>query len=181
MESKEASHPSQSFNLRIPYISHIVCVFIEMALTGKVSTEHVILAPVSKWFNLFAKQLHHIQNIAEKVHHTKLHEGDDWHSNESVKHWTYVVHGKVHTCKEKIETVDESNKTITYSLFDEDIGKDYKVFKLIFQVAGKDDGSGRVIWTIEYEKVNENVEPPYGFLDYVTKVTKDIDAHLLKA
>ncbi|KAK7260761.1 hypothetical protein RIF29_27058 [Crotalaria pallida] len=89
--------------------------------------------------------------------------------------------GKVSTAKERIETIDESNKTITYIAFDGDIEKDYKVFKVIFQVAEKDDGSGTVKWTIEYEKINENIEPPYGYLDCYTKITKDVDAHLLKA
>ena len=62
-----------------------------MALTGKISTEIVIQAPAAKFFDLLGKQLHQVQNHCERVHETKLHEGDDWHSSGSVKHWTYVV------------------------------------------------------------------------------------------
>ena len=63
-----------------------------MALTGKLSTEIVVQAPAAKFFGLFAKQLHHVQNLYERVHGAKLHEGHDWHSiGGSVKHWTYVI------------------------------------------------------------------------------------------
>ncbi|KAK7260896.1 hypothetical protein RIF29_27195 [Crotalaria pallida] len=152
-----------------------------MALTGKLSTEVGIQASSAKWFNLFAKQLHHVQNLVERVHHSKLHQGDDWHKKDSVKHWTYVIDGKVVACKEKIEAVDERNKKITYILFNGDISQHYKVFKLIFHVIEKQDGSASVNWTVEYEKIHENVEPPYGYVEYLTKASKDIDAHLLKA
>jgi hypothetical protein len=32
-----------------------------------------------------------MQNICERVHATKLHEGEDWHDTETIKHWTYVI------------------------------------------------------------------------------------------
>ncbi len=45
----------------------------------------------------------------------------------------------------------------------------------------KDRGGAIVKWTVEYEKIGENVEPPYGYLDFFTKLTKDADQNLLKA
>ncbi|KAK7260899.1 hypothetical protein RIF29_27198 [Crotalaria pallida] len=172
----------------ISFPSLILCSFpdsfffpLEMALSGKLSTEIPIQAPAAKWFDLFAKQLHHVQNLVERVHHTKLHHGDDWHHPESVKHWTYVIDGKVVTCKERIESYDEQNKTITYILFNGDISQRYKVFKFIFRVIEKEDGSASVNWTVEYEKIDDSVEPPYGYVEYLTKSSKDIDDNLLKA
>ncbi|MED6122086.1 hypothetical protein PIB30_036519 [Stylosanthes scabra] len=153
-----------------------------MALNGKLSTEIVIQAPAGKFFNLFLKNLHNVQNICERVHGTKLHEGEHWHSiGGSVKHWTYVVDGKVITCKEKLESIDEQNKTLNYSLFDGDIGKEYKVIKLTIQEIDNGNGSVSAKWTIEYEKINDAVEAPYGYMEYFDHLTKDIDAHLLKA
>ncbi|CAL0323139.1 unnamed protein product [Lupinus luteus] len=152
-----------------------------MALTGKLSTEIPIQAPPSKWFQLFAKQLHDVQHHAERVHHTKLHEGEDWHHNDTIKHWTYEIDGKVVTCKEKIESFDEEKKTITYILFDGEISPLYKIFKFILHVIENEDGSASVNWTIEYEKNDDSVEPPYGHVEYLTKCSRDIDANLLKA
>ncbi|MED6195926.1 hypothetical protein PIB30_042398 [Stylosanthes scabra] len=153
-----------------------------MALSGKLSTEIVIQAPAGKFFNLVSKSLHHVQNICERVHGTKLHEGEDWHSvGDSVKHWTYVIDGKVVTCKETIEFIDEQNKTIKFNLFDGDIGQQYKVLKLTVQEIDNSNGSVSAKWTLEYEKINDNVEAPYGYMEYFDKSTKEMDAHLLKA
>ncbi|TKY68511.1 MLP protein [Spatholobus suberectus] len=150
-----------------------------MALTGIVTTEFGIKVPASKSFNFITNQLHHVQNLTDTVHHTKVHEGD-WHSIGSVKHWTYVVDGKVTHAKESIEAVDEQNKSITFNLYDGDVSEQYKFFKIHIQVTDKDDGNAVIKWTFEYEKINEDIPPPYGYLDYVTKLTKDVDVHLLQ-
>ncbi|KAL1346399.1 hypothetical protein HN51_020069 [Arachis hypogaea] len=153
-----------------------------MALTGKLSTESAIQSPASKFFDLLAKKLHHVQNVCERVHAGKLHEGDDWHSvGGSVKHWTYVIDGKVITSKETIESIDGQNKIVVFKLFDGDIDQRYKTFKIIFQVIENNNGSGSAKWTVEYEKVNDDVEAPYGYMEYFDKCRKEMDAHLLQA
>ncbi|KAF7808712.1 MLP-like protein 43 [Senna tora] len=43
-------------------------------------------------------------------------------------------------------------------------------------------GEGAIAkWSAQYEKVNEGIPPPQDHLDFLTKLTKDVDAHLLKA
>ncbi|KAL9298203.1 hypothetical protein ACSQ67_024099 [Phaseolus vulgaris] len=152
-----------------------------MVLLGKISTEIGVHATAEKWFNLFATQLHDVQHLAERVHGTKLHQGEDWHHNDTIKHWTYVIDGKVTTCHESIESVDEENNTIYYKLFGEDIDHRFKVFKLIFQAIDKENHGVIIKWTIEYEKLDAEVEPPYGYIEYLHKCTSDIDGNLLKA
>ncbi|KAJ1442482.1 START-like domain superfamily [Sesbania bispinosa] len=152
-----------------------------MVLVGKLTTELGVKAPAAKWFNLLTAQLHHVQNLCERVHSTKLHEGD-WHGvGSGLKHWTYVIDGKVHTCQESIESIDEQNKTIRFKLFGGDINQHYKTFKLIFELIDKNDGNVVVKWTTEYEKINEDIEPPNGYVEYFNKCTRDIDTYLLKA
>ncbi|MED6171725.1 hypothetical protein PIB30_043442 [Stylosanthes scabra] len=153
-----------------------------MALSGKLSTEIVIQAPAGKFFNLVSKNIPNVQNICERVHGTKLHEGEDWHSvGDSVKQWTYVIDGKVVTAKEAIESVDEENKTIKFNLFDGDISKQYKMLNIIIQEIDNSNGSVSAKWTVEYEKINDDVEAPYGYMEFYDKVTKDMNAHFLKA
>ncbi|ESW05488.1 hypothetical protein PHAVU_011G183500 [Phaseolus vulgaris] len=151
-----------------------------MTLYGKISTEIGVHATAAKWFNLFATQLHHVQNLTDHIHGTRLHEGEDWHHHETVKHWTYVIDGKVVKAHEKIESLDEEKKTIFYKLFGEDIEHSFKVFKLIFQAIDKENHGVIIKWTIEYERLGEEVDPPYGYIEYFHKGTRDIDAHLLK-
>ncbi|PNX81411.1 MLP-like protein [Trifolium pratense] len=105
-----------------------------MVLVGKLSTELGIKTSADKFFKLFASEIHELQNICGSVHETNLHEGDEWHHSDSVKHWTHIL----------------------------------------------GDGGATVKWTVEYEKINEDIDPPYGWLEYVGKCTRDIDAHFLK-
>ena len=91
--------------------------------------------------------------------------------------------GETHTCQERIESTDDENKTVKFSLFGGDIGEHYKTFLLTLQVTD-DTGGGAtatVKWTIEYERLHDEKEPPHGWMEYVHKCTRDIDANLLKA
>ncbi|KAJ1427919.1 START-like domain superfamily [Sesbania bispinosa] len=150
-----------------------------LLLTGKVTTESGIRSPAHKFFNVFAKQLHDLHNIVERVHEGKVHQGD-WHGIGSIKNWTIIVDGKVETCKESIEAIDEKNMTATYNLYDGEMSKNYKIFKWTLQVIDKEGVGGVVKWTFDYEKLNEEIPPPYRYLDYISALTKDVDAHLLK-
>ncbi|MED6161187.1 hypothetical protein PIB30_058321 [Stylosanthes scabra] len=153
-----------------------------MALSGKISIEVMIQSPAAKFFNVFTNQVYNFQNICERVHQGKLHEGDDWHSTDSAKQWTLLIDGKIITLKENIEGVDEENKSITYNFFDGDISPQYKAFKVFFQVIENeknDNGIASTKFSIEYEKNNENVETPYGFLEFFDKAIKEVDVHLL--
>ncbi|CAJ2657170.1 unnamed protein product [Trifolium pratense] len=134
-----------------------------MVLVGKLSTELGIKTSADKFFKLFASEIHELQNICGSVHETNLHED-----------------GKVQTCHESFEEIDEKNKKIVHKIFGPDIDKSYKIFKLIIEVFDKGDGGATVKWTVEYEKINEDIDPPYGWLEYVGKCTRDIDAHFLK-
>ncbi|MED6107761.1 hypothetical protein PIB30_017253 [Stylosanthes scabra] len=153
-----------------------------MAICGKISVEVAIKVEASKFFHILAKELHNIQNICERVHGANLHEGDDWHHPDSVKHWTCLIDGKAITCKEKIEAIDEEKKSLSYKLFDGDVGLNYKVFKVNVQVTETNNNEGALVkWSVEYEKINEDVKTPYAYLEYYEKGTKEIDDHLLKA
>ncbi|RDX65988.1 MLP-like protein 31, partial [Mucuna pruriens] len=151
-----------------------------MVLKGKVVTELGIRSPAAKFFNGYAKQLHNLPNIIGTVHDNKLHEGD-WHDIGAIKSWTITTGGKVETFKESIEAIDEQKKSISFKVFDGEVSKDYKMFKIHFQVIDKEEGGAVTVWTIEYEKMNEDIKPPYHFLDFITAATKDIDAHVQKA
>ncbi|XP_050887574.1 MLP-like protein 34 [Lathyrus oleraceus] len=152
-----------------------------MALSGKVETEIETQAPADKFYNIFREKLHHIPNIStETVQEGRVQEGD-WQNVGSIKHWEYTLEGKKQSAKEKIETIDDENKIITYSVFGGEVGESYKSLKVTIQVIDKEHG-GLVKWTFEYEKLQENITAasPDSFLDFAAKVTKDIDAHLVK-
>ncbi|XP_047158041.1 MLP-like protein 43 [Vigna umbellata] len=153
-----------------------------MTLSGKVEAEVDIKASADKFFHVFRKQLQHLPNISsERIHSAVLHEGD-WENDDAVKHWEFSIEGKKTSAKEKIEVVDDDNKTITFSVFDGEIGESYKSLRATLQTIDKENG-GIVKWTYEYEKLSENIRgpSPESILDFAVFVTKDIDDHLGKA
>jgi hypothetical protein len=63
------------------------------------------------------------------------------------------------------------------------MSENYKSLKTIIQVVDKEHGGGIVKWTYEYEKLKEDITAglsPESFLAFAIKVTKEIDAHLIK-
>ncbi|KAF7808698.1 MLP-like protein 43 [Senna tora] len=137
-----------------------------MALKGKIGAEIKIHSPATKFFNLFITQLHEVQNITDVVHQTKLHKGD-WHG------------GKVVNCKEHLEKIDQAKKTILFNLFDGHASEQYKMLKSQLKVVNKGEEGVIATWTMKYEKLHEAIPPPQDYLDFLIKVTKDVDAHLL--
>ncbi|KAK7258902.1 hypothetical protein RIF29_24491 [Crotalaria pallida] len=92
-----------------------------------------------------------------------------------------LADGKPTTLKERIEAIDESKKSFTRSFFDGDLGKQYKVFIFTMELNEKDDGSGLLKCIVEFELVNENVQPPYSYLEFFHKCAKDVDDYLISA
>ena len=62
-----------------------------MVLYGKLSTEFGIKTSADKFYKLIATELHQVQKHCERVRYTKLHEGEDWHDTDTIKHWSYVI------------------------------------------------------------------------------------------
>ncbi|CAI8605511.1 unnamed protein product [Vicia faba] len=151
-----------------------------MSLSGKVESETEIEATAAKFFHIFRKQLGHVPNISPEVHGNSVHEGN-WENIGSVKHWEYTIEGRKHTTKEKIESIDDDNKIIKYSVYDGDVTDSYKTFKVTLQVIDRENG-GLVKWTIDYEKLKEDITAasPDSYLVLFAKITNDIDAHLVK-
>ncbi|KAF2316786.1 hypothetical protein GH714_042127 [Hevea brasiliensis] len=101
-----------------------------------------------------------------------VHEGD-WVTSGSIKVWKYTVEGRSEIFKEKI-VLDDDKKTVTLIGLEGDLLKIYEVYNVIWQLTPKGQGSlAKLI--LEYEKLNENVPAPCIYLDFVTRIAKDID------
>ncbi|CAJ1949569.1 unnamed protein product [Sphenostylis stenocarpa] len=153
-----------------------------MYLKGEVTTAIEIQTPAAKFFNFLLNQLHEIQNITERVHEIKDVQLQGFgHAIGSVRSWTFTLDGKVAVCKDRIEAIDEQKKAMTYKLFDGEVSQSFKMLRIFLQVTDREGGDvGAVVkWTYAYQKLNDKVPPPYAYLDFITKVTEDVDAHLL--
>lgn len=80
--------------------------------------------------------------------------------------------------KHRVEAIDEEEKQVTYKVVEGDLLKDFKIFVVNVHV----DTSGVdniVTWSFDYEKVDETVKDPTTYLDFVLRLTKDIETHHL--
>lgn len=79
--------------------------------------------------------------------------------------------------KDLIEAVDEENNSFTWKVLEGDLLNHYKSFRLTIQSIPKDKGSV-IHYTLEYEKLHEDIEDSHTFLQLCVDVAKAIDAHL---
>ncbi|KAL5763262.1 hypothetical protein ACOSP7_019526 [Xanthoceras sorbifolium] len=80
------------------------------------------------------------------------------------------------------ETIYTVNMVV-YSMvvLEGDLMKHFKSYKVIIHVVPKSSEGSLVRWIWEYEKLQEDGPTPSKYVDAVTKLTKNIDANLLKA
>ncbi|MQL86226.1 hypothetical protein Taro_018757 [Colocasia esculenta] len=83
--------------------------------------------------------------------------------------------------KEKIESLDEPNLSVGYSVIEGELVNFYKSFKATLQVLPKNGGEGAVVkWGVEYEKANDEVPEPNLIVDTAIKTFAGFDEYLLK-
>lgn len=82
--------------------------------------------------------------------------------------------------KEKIESIDEANKTLVYSVIDGETLKYYKSFKGTLIVIPKGNGS-LVKWCCEFERANDEIPEPQIIKEFAVKNFKNLDAYLIGA
>ncbi|KAM4119709.1 hypothetical protein ACJW30_03G080100 [Castanea mollissima] len=151
-----------------------------MSLFGKVEADVEIKAPAEKFHEIFSCRPHHISNVSPSViQGCALHEGN-WGNEGSVINWDYVHDGKAKVAKDIIEAIDKKNNSVTYKVIEGDLMEEYKNFKVTVQATPKGEGS-LVHWTMEYEKLHENIVEPNTLLQLVLDLSKDLDAHLVQA
>ncbi|KAL4279093.1 hypothetical protein GQ457_03G010210 [Hibiscus cannabinus] len=153
-----------------------------MASSGPVHKMEVdveIKASPEQFHDMFANKPHHVHNTCyDKIQGCELHEGE-WGKVGTVVYWSYVHDGKAKKAKEVIEAVDPDKNLITFRVVEGDLMEEYKSFVITIQVSPKSEGSGSVVhWTLEYEKLHEEIDHPETLLEFVRDVSKDIDTHL---
>lgn len=69
-------------------------------------------------------------------------------------------------------------RTVTYRVIKGDVLNSYKTFLIHLHVTPGADNISLVKWSIEYEKVNQDVADPTSFLDALVKVSKQANDYL---
>lgn len=80
---------------------------------------------------------------------------------------------------QKIEAIDDQNKSLTFTVLDGIYFELYKSYKYTIQVTDKAGGGCSVKTILEYEKMNDNVPAPTKYADMATNFYKSIDTHIM--
>uniref|UniRef100_A0A2P2N522 Bet v I/Major latex protein domain-containing protein n=1 Tax=Rhizophora mucronata TaxID=61149 RepID=A0A2P2N522_RHIMU len=152
-----------------------------MSLVGKVETDVEIKSPAEKFHEVFSSRPHHVSGYSpSNVHACDLHEGE-WGKEGSVICWTYKHDGETKIAKEVVEAIDNAKLSVTLNVIEGDLLKEFKSFKATIQATPKGEGSVVVHWTLEYEKLHDQIIDPHSVLQLAVDMSKDIDSHLSKA
>ncbi|KAF7132219.1 hypothetical protein RHSIM_Rhsim09G0094600 [Rhododendron simsii] len=151
----------------------------EMGLSGKMVRDVEIKSDGDVFHEIFRYRPHHTSTMSPgNIQNVDLHEGD-WGTVGSVIFWNYTHDGKEKTAKEVIEAIDEEKKLVRFKVVEGDLLQLYKTFIFTVHVDTKGENN-LVTWTLEYEKLNGDVEDPTTLMDFCIVVTKDIETHHLK-
>ncbi|KAJ4831466.1 hypothetical protein Tsubulata_047902 [Turnera subulata] len=154
-----------------------------MASSGKLDVEVEIKSDADHfWENIRNSTTLFPKAFPDQYKSIQVLEGDGKAAG-SVRLFTYADGSPlVKVSKEKIESVDEAKKEVSYSVIEGDLLKFYKSFKGTIVVVPKGDGGGSLVkWSCEYEKASDEVEVPHIIKDFAVKNFVEVDEYIRKA
>ncbi|XP_059305357.1 kirola-like [Lycium ferocissimum] len=147
-----------------------------MGLKGKLISQTEIKGCKDLFHEMFRHKPHNIPNVTPKlIQAVNLHEGD-WGTVGSVINWNYTLDGKEEVVKAVVEDIDEEKRLVTFRALEGHVIEQYNAFKATVHIENEGENN-LVLWTVEYEKQNEDVPEPLSYLQLYLNMTKDIDAH----
>ncbi|KAI3857846.1 hypothetical protein MKX03_009965 [Papaver bracteatum] len=164
----------------------LVLIGMSQIVGAQVETE--LKCSADKFYNLFRHNMMHMTTIfPQNFKSAKIVKGDG-KSVGSIREWQYVLPGassKVMMLKEIVKSVDEDNRSITFSVVGGELLTQYKSFVVTMTVTPKDvdnieESGSNVKWWIQYEKRTEDVHSPDAYIGLVAHVTKQLGHYLLQ-
>ncbi|XP_060206246.1 kirola-like isoform X1 [Lycium barbarum] len=148
-----------------------------MGLKGKLVSQTELKGCKDLFHEMFRHKPHHLPNVApNSIKAVDLHEGD-WGTVGSVVNWNYtLVDGKEEAVKVVVDDINEEKRLVTFKACEGHLTEQYKAFKATVHIENEGENN-LVLWTIEYEKQNEDVPEPFYYLQLAVNLTKDVDAH----
>ncbi|XAR72242.1 hypothetical protein NMG60_11018814 [Bertholletia excelsa] len=150
-----------------------------MAQIWKLEQQTEIKSSPDRLFDIYKNKSHLMPKICpQNLQSVQVLDGDG-RSVGSVRLWTYIM-GRPVIAKDKIGAVDEENRSITFDLIGGEVTKYYSSFKATLQATSR-EGKNWAKWTLEFEKLNEQVPTPHSHMEFLLNGAKEIDAYLLNA
>lgn len=152
-----------------------------MAQICKLELQTQIKSSPDRLFDIYKNRTNLFPKISpDKYQSIQVLQGDG-KSVGSIRLWTYIFFGNPVIAKDKIEAIDDENKSMTFNLIGGEVAKYYNSYKATIEATTSKEGLNFVKWRVEYEKANEDVPSAHSNLQFLINASKDVDAYLLKA
>ncbi|KAL3501904.1 hypothetical protein ACH5RR_036353 [Cinchona calisaya] len=151
-----------------------------MGLKGKMIGQTEIKGAGGDVFHEFiCKTPHHLANATpEKIQAFTLIDGG-LGTDGCIIRWDYTHDGKARVAKQIMEDIDHEKQTITFKMIEGDLLDLYKTFKIKYHVDNKGDYN-LITWTLDYEKLNDDITHPGTLLNFFLHMSEDFESHHLK-
>ncbi|XP_019160363.1 PREDICTED: kirola-like [Ipomoea nil] len=147
-----------------------------MGLKGKLLRQIEISFHGDVFHEIYRDRPHHVPSMCPIVVGVE----GQWGTVGSIIIWKFTHDGETKTASEVIESIDDEKKMMKFRVIGgDDVLEYYKSFIITYQVDTNSDGNF-VSWSIEYEKLKEEIPEPLTYLELLLNITKDIDNHHAK-
>ncbi|KAI3947508.1 hypothetical protein MKX01_017072 [Papaver californicum] len=152
-----------------------------MDLLGKLGFEAEIKCSADKYFGMFSHNVTQLPKFLPNIYKSvEIIEGDET-SVGSISLWKYNGGGKEMIAKDRLKMFDKEKRSITYELLEGELKNYYKAMSMTLNVVPKQGAAGNaslVTWSVEFEKVNEDIPNPTAYIDALKLATKELSSQL---
>ncbi|KAI3883942.1 hypothetical protein MKX03_024761 [Papaver bracteatum] len=152
-----------------------------MAQLHKLGFETEIKCSADKFFGMFSHSVTKLPKCLPNIYRSvEVIKGDET-SVGSIRLWKYDVEGKDMAVKERITAFDKEKRSITYEIIEGELANYYKAISVKLDVIPKQGAAGNaslVTWSLEFEKVNEDVPNPTAYIDALKLTTMELSSQL---
>ncbi|RZC61295.1 hypothetical protein C5167_023053 [Papaver somniferum] len=152
-----------------------------MAQLHKLGFETEIKCSADKFFGMFSHNITQLPKCVPNIYKSvEVIQGDET-SIGSIKLWKYDVEGREMIVKEKVTAFDKEKRSITHEMVEGELANYYKAIAVKLDVVPKQGAAGTaslVTWSLEFEKVNEDIPNPTAYIDALKLTTMEVSSQL---
>ncbi|XP_026383745.1 major latex protein 146-like [Papaver somniferum] len=148
-----------------------------MAQLHKLGFEAEIKCSADKYFGMFSNNVTQLPKFVPSTFKSvEITEGDGT-SIGSTRLWKYAIV----ISKDRLTTFNKEKRSLVYEITQGGIMNYYKVFNVKIDVVPKQHATGNgslVKWSLEFEKVNDDIPDPTAYIDAIQLVTNELSSQL---
>lgn len=79
---------------------------------------------------------------------------------------------------DRIDAIDEGKRSITFNIIGGEVTKYFRTYKATILLF-KEGGKNMLKWSLEYEKMNDQVPEPTAQVQFLVNMAREVDAYLI--